>query len=119
MGEMQRPDMGGQVSEMTRTPAGLVTIAAAIVLALYVIFEVLLAESSVYWVPVVSAALVLVGQFRPTGSASVLRSASTVFVLALVIFIWAVLDLIYSVRWDSLPSNATDWIAYGGSWVAG
>jgi hypothetical protein len=98
MTEAPRPSPAAQVTAIAGTPGGLLTLAAVIYLAAYVVFEIALSTYSFPTLGTIAAIFILIGQYRPTGAASVLSGKSALLILGLVLFLEALTFLIYDVR---------------------
>lgn len=100
-----RQDAGAEMAAMTKTPGGLLGLAAMIFLAGYVIFEIVLNSWSFPTLGTIAAIFILLGRYRATGSAAVFKGDTAMFVLGMVIFLQALVYLIYDVRTLSLQTG--------------
>lgn len=98
MTDETRQDPGAEMAEMAKTPGGLLGLAAMVFLAGYVIFEVLLNSWSFPTLGTIAAIFILIGRYRPTGAAAIFKGDSAMFVLGMVLFLQALVYLIYDAR---------------------
>ncbi len=98
MTDETRQDPGAEVAEMTKTPGGLLGLAAMVFLAGYVIFEILLDSWSFPTLGTIASIFILIGIYRATGSAAVFKGDTAMFVLGMIIFLQALVYLISDVR---------------------
>jgi hypothetical protein len=115
-----RPDPAEQVAAMTRTPGGLLALAAVVFLIAYLVFEVLLGTFSFPTLGLVAAVLILVGRYRPAGAAAPLASNPAQFVLGLALFVEGISYLVFDVRGGYLDfGHIEDVVARVAHYAAG
>ncbi len=105
---------------MTGSPTDLLSLAALLFLAIYAIFEVILNSWSFPTLGVIASALILVGRYRPTGSASALAGSGAMFILGMILFIEALDYLLYDLRTSQIVfSHIEQLIPQVAHYVAG
>ncbi|HYL40159.1 MAG TPA: hypothetical protein VET90_02515 [Candidatus Binatus sp.] len=94
---------GAPAAQMTTTPGGLLTMAAALMLGGWLVFDVILNRDIDPWGALVAAGIALWSRWRPSGVAEPLTRPLGIAVLGAVMFLFGVFSIVFELRQLSLP----------------